>query len=119
MIIILLAAKVLKSIIILTTPISASNTRIILTVIISGTRKNTRRNECCSGVILVQVSALTKHARPTDNFTQLLTNKAAKGQKGAVLAMIKGTKSESIIAVLKQLPKSLRNKIEEISRQMV
>lgn len=48
----------------------------------------------------------------------ILTNKAAKGQKGALVAMIKGTKSESVIDVLKQIPKRLRDKVEEITLDM-
>ncbi len=48
----------------------------------------------------------------------ILTNKAAKGQRGALVAMIKGTKSESVIEILKQLPKSLRDKVEEITLDM-
>lgn len=48
----------------------------------------------------------------------ILTNKAAKGQKGALVAMVKGTKSESVIDVLLQIPKRLRDKVEEITLDM-
>lgn len=48
----------------------------------------------------------------------ILTNKAAKGQKGALVAMIKGTKSESVIDVLTKIPKRLRDKVEEITLDM-
>lgn len=48
----------------------------------------------------------------------ILTNKAAKGQKGVLVAMVKGTKSESIIEILKRIPKRLRDKVEEVTLDM-
>ena len=35
----------------------------------------------------------------------ILTNKAANGKKGAIVAMIKGTESETVINILKKIPK--------------
>jgi transposase len=48
----------------------------------------------------------------------ILTNKAAKGQKGALVAMIKGTKAETVIERLKMIPKRLRDKVEEVTLDM-
>ncbi len=48
----------------------------------------------------------------------ILTNKSAKGGKGAIVAMIKGTKAEYIIEILKKIPASSRNKVEEITLDM-
>ncbi|MGE5449704.1 MAG: ISL3 family transposase [Bacteroidales bacterium] len=48
----------------------------------------------------------------------ILTNKAAKGQKGALVAMIKGTKAETIIQVIKRIPQRLRSQVEEITLDM-
>jgi transposase len=48
----------------------------------------------------------------------ILTNKAAKGQKGILVAMVKGTKAESVIEVLTQIPKRLRDKVEELTLDM-
>lgn len=48
----------------------------------------------------------------------IVTNKAAKGQKGALVAMIKGTESESIIKVLKQIPEASRKKVTEVTLDM-
>lgn len=45
----------------------------------------------------------------------ILTNKAAKGRKGALVAMIKGTESEKIIEVLQQIPESARKKVKEVT----
>lgn len=48
----------------------------------------------------------------------VLTNKAAKGKKGALVAMIKGTESETVNAVLRQLPENKRKKVEEVTLDM-
>lgn len=48
----------------------------------------------------------------------ILTNKAAKGQKGVLVAMVKGTKAESVIEVLTQIPKRLRDNVEEVTLDM-
>jgi len=48
----------------------------------------------------------------------ILTNKAAKGHEGVLVAMVKGTKAESVIEVLTQIPKRLRDKVEELTLDM-
>ena len=48
----------------------------------------------------------------------ILTNKAAKGQKGVLVAMIKGTRAEQVIAILKKIPEKQRFKVEEITLDM-
>ena len=48
----------------------------------------------------------------------ILTNKAAKGKKNSIVACIKGTKSEDIIRVLKQIPISQRQLVKEITLDM-
>ncbi len=48
----------------------------------------------------------------------VLTNKAAKGKKGAIVAMIEGTQSDNIIKVLKQIPEETRNKVAEVTLDM-
>ena len=45
----------------------------------------------------------------------ILTNKAAKGRKGTLVAMIRGTESEKIIQVLHQIPESARKKVKEVT----
>lgn len=45
----------------------------------------------------------------------IITNKAAKGKKGALVAMIKGTVSRNVIDVLARLPEEVRGKVEEIT----
>lgn len=48
----------------------------------------------------------------------ILTNKSAKGQKGVLVAMVKGTKAETIIEVLTRIPKRIRDKVQEITLDM-
>lgn len=49
----------------------------------------------------------------------ILTNKAKKGLKGSIVAIIKGTKSDDIIKYLKQyISNPLRDKVKEISLDM-
>lgn len=45
----------------------------------------------------------------------IVTNKAAKGNKGAVVAIVKGVKSNSVIEVLRKIPDDQRDKVEEIT----
>jgi transposase len=48
----------------------------------------------------------------------ILTNKAAKGRKGILVAMIKGTKAENITDVLRRIPERERKKVKEITLDM-
>lgn len=48
----------------------------------------------------------------------VLTNKAAKGKKGALVAMIKGTESQKVRAVLEKIPLSKRKKVKEVTLDM-
>ena len=48
----------------------------------------------------------------------ILTNKAARGRKGILVAMIKGTKAENIIDVLYRIPERLRKRVKEVTLDM-
>jgi len=48
----------------------------------------------------------------------IVTSKAGKGKKNTIVAIVKGTKSETVIEHLLKLPKSLRNKVKEITLDM-
>ena len=48
----------------------------------------------------------------------IVTNKEAKGRKGAIVAMIKGTVSDDIIKVLKRIPERLRKRVREVTMDM-
>jgi transposase len=48
----------------------------------------------------------------------IVTHKAAKGRKGAIVAMVKGTQAEQIITVLEKIPLRIRNKVTEVTMDM-
>ena len=48
----------------------------------------------------------------------IITNKQAKGKKGALVAMIKGTDSEYVNSVLKQIPLDKRKRVKEVTLDM-
>ena len=48
-----------------------------------------------------------------------LTNKRAKGKKGAIVAMVKGVKVEAVIKILHKIPLKQRTKIKEVTLAMV
>jgi len=48
----------------------------------------------------------------------ILTNKDAKGKRGAIVAMVEGTTSNVIVDVLRKLPKKSRDRVSEITLDM-
>ena len=48
----------------------------------------------------------------------IITNKKAKGRKGAIVGILSGTKAEPIIEQLLKIPKSLRDKVKEVTLDM-
>ena len=48
----------------------------------------------------------------------IITNKAAKGKKGAIVAIVAGTKAETVISVLHRIPERTRKKVTEITLDM-
>jgi len=48
----------------------------------------------------------------------IVTNKAAKGRKGSIVAMLKGTQAQQIITVLERIPLRQRNKVKEVTLDM-
>ncbi|TDD98789.1 DDE transposase, partial [Flavobacterium cellulosilyticum] len=45
----------------------------------------------------------------------ILTNKSAKGKKGTIVAMVAGTKAETVIAIIEKIPLKQRNLVTEIT----
>jgi transposase len=45
----------------------------------------------------------------------ILTIKTAKGKKGAIVAMVAGTKAETVIAIIEKIPIKIRNQVTEIT----
>lgn len=48
----------------------------------------------------------------------IITNKAAKGRKGSLLAMVKGTEATSVIEVLRKISRHVRSKVREVTLDM-
>lgn len=48
----------------------------------------------------------------------ILTNKAAKGGKGSIVAIVAGTKAKTVIEVIRQIPETQRKKVTEITLDM-
>jgi len=48
----------------------------------------------------------------------IVTNKEAKGRKGSIVAMIKGTQAEQLIEVLQKIPEVLRKQVKEVTIDM-
>ena len=45
----------------------------------------------------------------------IVSNKSAKGRKGTIVAILKGTNSDTIIPLLQKLPEKARKKVKEIT----
>ena len=45
----------------------------------------------------------------------IVTNKEAKGKRGSLIAMVRGTKAEEVILFLSKLPRSVRLRVKEIT----
>lgn len=48
----------------------------------------------------------------------IVTNKAAKGKRGALVAMVKGTKAQDVINILMKIPEYKRKKVREVTLDM-
>lgn len=48
----------------------------------------------------------------------VLTNKAGKGKKGSLVAMVEGTSSASVINILSKIPLKQRNRVKEVTVDM-
>ena len=48
----------------------------------------------------------------------ILTSKSAKGKKGTIVAMVAGTKAETVISIIEKIPFKQRNLVKEITLDM-
>lgn len=48
----------------------------------------------------------------------IVTNKAAKGRKGTLVAIVEGTSSEKVISALERIPEEKLNQVEEVTLDM-
>jgi transposase len=49
---------------------------------------------------------------------RILTNKAAKGGQGSIVAIVAGSKAETVIEIIRKIPESQRKKVTEITLDM-
>lgn len=57
----------------------------------------------------------TDEASPSQEEYTVLTNKVSKGKREALVAIIKGTESESVIKVLHKIKERERKKVKEVT----
>lgn len=62
--------------------------------------------------------SIDETALSNDELYTVVTNKAAKGRKGSIVAMVKGTQAEKVIEILQRIPESLRKKVQEVTLDM-
>lgn len=53
-----------------------------------------------------------------DELYTIVTNKEAKGRKGALVAIVRGTKADDVIGVLLRIKKRLRQQVKEVTLDM-
>lgn len=62
--------------------------------------------------------SIDETALSEDELYTIITNKEARGRKGAIVAIIRGTKAEDVINVLLQVKESLRRRVKEVTLDM-
>jgi transposase len=62
--------------------------------------------------------SIDETALSNDELYTVVTNKAARGRKGAIVAMIKGTQAEKVIEVLQRLSTRSRQRVREVTLDM-
>lgn len=62
--------------------------------------------------------SIDETALSEDELYTIVTNKQAHGKKGALVAIIKGTKAEEVIKVLLDIKERLRHKVKEVTLDM-
>jgi transposase len=62
--------------------------------------------------------SIDETALSNDELYTVVTNKSAKGRKGAIIAMIKSTQADKVIEVLQRISKRLRQRVQEVTLDM-
>ncbi|MDL2299999.1 transposase [Bacteroides sp. OttesenSCG-928-E20] len=62
--------------------------------------------------------SIDETALSEDELYTIITNKEARGRKGAIVAIIRGTKAEDVIEVLLKMKDSLRRRVKEVTLDM-
>ncbi len=62
--------------------------------------------------------SIDETALSNDELYTVVTNKSAKGRKGAIIAMIKSTQADKVIEVLQRINKRSRQRVQEVTLDM-
>lgn len=62
--------------------------------------------------------SIDETALSEDELYTIVTNKSAKGKKGAIVAIVRGTKAEDVIAVLLRIKERFRRRVKEVTLDM-
>lgn len=62
--------------------------------------------------------SIDETALSEDELYTIITNKEARGRKGAIVAIIRGTKAEDVIKILLPIKESLRCRVKEVTLDM-
>ncbi len=62
--------------------------------------------------------ALDETALTNGELYTVLTSKSAKGRKGSIIAMVRGTQADKVIEILQSIPRKIRDKVKEITLDM-
>ena len=62
--------------------------------------------------------SLDETSLPQGELYTILTNKAAKGGKGSLVAIIAGPRAQTVMEILRKIPEKVRKKVTEITLDM-
>ena len=83
-----------------------------------GIRNHTQKNGFFFPKILGKRLSIDETSLSNGELYTILTNKSGKGRKGTIVAMVAGTKAETVIAVIEKIPLKQRNLVKEITLDM-
>jgi transposase len=84
----------------------------------SWTQKNHAEDYILNNNNISSSLAIDETALTNGELYTIVTNKGAKGKKGSIVAMVKGTVSSNVIDILMKIPRRLRDKVQEITLDM-
>lgn len=89
----------------------------------NGIKSTMPNNGCCMLKIWVRICgppprSIDETSLSDGELYTILTNKAAQGRCGSIIAIIAGTKAETVIEILRKIPLKTRKKVSEITLDM-
>lgn len=74
-----------------------------------------QKNHACDWLFFPESMGIHLKSLSNGELYTLVTNKAAKGRKGALIAIVARTKVQEVCAVLDKIPEKQLNKVEEVT----